>query len=326
MGYDSLRIELRYRHIWQTKWSDVDRRTNTLDLRGRQGGHGGGHDHRHAGPGSLPSMAGMNSSAAAAAGTAGAGVTRGRRARSLNRVHYGGNNGYNSTGPPHDDEEYLDEASTTSHEHLRFNDDFGANYYGGSSPRGAHPSGPRGGPSGGRPYHAGVGGVGGARHSGQKHYRSADNFLEGNTGEERDMHIIVRGGVYEVDLTEWKCHSLYWPGEAFDIMRGTWFNENGWQPVQCEYADRIEQEHLQRFLGHKMADYVWDSATSSRLEKQVRKSPSGTPHERWVGEGGLYPGLVVDIPCRLSMSGDLWLSTEQSLGTQYHSFQRNYGR
>ena len=25
MGYDSLRIELRYRHIWQTKWSDADR-------------------------------------------------------------------------------------------------------------------------------------------------------------------------------------------------------------------------------------------------------------------------------------------------------------
>ena len=98
-----------------------------------------------------------------------------------------------------------------------------------------------------------------------KQYRSADNFME----DDRDMHIIVRGGVYEVDLGEWKCHSLYWPGEAFDIMRGTWFYENTWQPVQCEYADRVEQEHLQRFLGHKMADYVWDSNTSQRLEKQV---------------------------------------------------------
>ena len=46
---------------------------------------------------------------------------------------------------------------------------------------------------------------------------------------------------------EWKCHSLYWPGEAFDIQRGTWFQEITWQPLQCEYADRIEQEHLNHF-------------------------------------------------------------------------------
>ncbi len=87
--------------------------------------------------------------------------------------------------------------------------------------------------------------------------------------EDRDMRIVVRGGVYEVDLAEWKCRSIYWPGEAFDIQRGTWFQEITWQPLQCEYADRIEQEHLNHFRGHKMADYVWDSATQQRLEKQV---------------------------------------------------------
>ena len=52
--------------------------------------------------------------------------------------------------------------------------------------------------------------------------RSADNFSE----DDRDMRIMVRGGVYEVDLAEWKCHSIYWPGEAFDIMRGTWYDMN----------------------------------------------------------------------------------------------------
>ena len=34
MGYDSLRIELRYRHIWQTKWSDADRNGNACALMG----------------------------------------------------------------------------------------------------------------------------------------------------------------------------------------------------------------------------------------------------------------------------------------------------
>ncbi len=80
----------------------------------------------------------------------------------------------------------------------------------------------------------------------------------------------------QVDLGEWKCHSLYWPGEAFDLLRGTWFHAENWQPVASEYADRIEQEHLQRFHGHKMADYVWDSSTSTRLEKQVTSDTVAT--------------------------------------------------
>ena len=220
MGYDSLRIELRYRHIWQTKWSDVDRRTNTMDN--------------------------LNSNASGGAGGVKRGMApgpRGRRARSLNRnVHYdrttAGNNGY--------DEEFDDDLDQQPPSPA---------YYSSSSPRSSMRGGSRGG---------GRGGGGGGRH-----YRSADNFMEGGIGDDRDMHIVVRGGVYEVDLAEWKCYSLYWPGEAFDIMRGTWFYEHTWQPVQCEYADKIEQEHLNRFLGHKMADYVWDSSTSQRLEKQV---------------------------------------------------------
>jgi len=84
-----------------------------------------------------------------------------------------------------------------------------------------------------------------------------------------ELRVVVRGGAYEVDLGEWKCASLYWPGEAFDLRRGVWFHGDTWQPVACEYADRIEREHLGRFLGHKMADYVWDAGTSTRLEKQV---------------------------------------------------------
>ena len=52
-------------------------------------------------------------------------------------------------------------------------------------------------------------------------------------------------------------------------MRGTWFHDQSWQPVDCEHADRIEAEHIKRFMGHKMADYVWDPRTSSRREIQV---------------------------------------------------------
>ena len=239
MGYDSLRIELRYRHIWQTKWSEADRRTNTFEvMRGRSPNANGGAS---------------------------------RRARSLNRTHF---NGYED-----DMSEYPEQHSVT------FRDDYNTTPYYSSSPATSRASGslPGGGvgPPGGR--------MGGR---GRQQFRpsSADNFSE----EDRDMHIIVRGGVYEVDLAEWKCHSLYWPGEAFDIMRGTWFYEHSWQPVQCEYADRIEQEHLQRFLGHKMADYVWDHQTSTRLEKQVSYYESSIPnnndicHRANIIKGGIH--------------------------------------
>ena len=99
----------------------------------------------------------------------------------------------------------------------------------------------------------------------KRHYRSEELI-----GDERDFFIVVRGGIYEVDLQEWKCNSIYWPGPGLEIMRGTWFHDTSWQPVECEHADRIEAEHIKRFLGHKMADYVWDAKTSMRREIQVR--------------------------------------------------------
>ena len=124
----------------------------------------------------------------------------------------------------------------------------------------------------------------------KRHHRSEEAAGE----DDRDFYIVVRGGIYEVDLNQWKCHSIYWPSPGLGIMRGTWFHDQvqnsslhfsyseyniictalhcplqSWQPVDCEHADRIEAEHIKRFLGHKMADYVWDPRTSSRRVIQV---------------------------------------------------------
>ena len=52
-------------------------------------------------------------------------------------------------------------------------------------------------------------------------------------------------------------------------MRGTWFHDTSWQPVDCEHADRIEAEHIKRFMGHKMADYIWDPTNQCRREVMV---------------------------------------------------------
>ena len=70
---------------------------------------------------------------------------------------------------------------------------------------------------------------------------------------------------------------MYWPGAGLEIMRGTWFHDTSWQPVDCEHADRIEGEHIKRFMGHKMADYIWDPTNSCRREVAVSEPPPSFP-------------------------------------------------
>ena len=80
MGYDSLRIELRYRHIWQTKWAAAANATTSED------GTIPTSSANNAGqPAGVP---GQNSGAPGTQGNAGP-QPRGRRSTSLNRnVHY----------------------------------------------------------------------------------------------------------------------------------------------------------------------------------------------------------------------------------------------
>ncbi|KAK7086335.1 Phospholipase ddhd1 [Halocaridina rubra] len=73
--------------------------------------------------------------------------------------------------------------------------------------------------------------------------------------------IVVRGGLYEVDVKHRKCESIYWQGEVFMISRGTWFYEGAWGPVEETIADRIEYEHLLNFRGHLLSSQRLDDAT-----------------------------------------------------------------
>jgi len=187
-GYDSLRIEIRYRHIWQTRWRSQN-------------------------------------------------MAHGRRAQSLNR-YYDRSAGESYSGSS-DEYNYSDPSQQYSRQQT-FN---------------SHP--PR------RKFSPSLA----ARHGkiSKRHYRSEELI-----GDDRDFYIVVRGGIYEVDLNEWKCNSVYWPGPGLEIMRGTWFHDTSWQPVDCEHADRIEAEHIKRFMGHKMADYIWDPTNQCRREVMVQ--------------------------------------------------------
>lgn len=76
---------------------------------------------------------------------------------------------------------------------------------------------------------------------------------------DRDQHrIVVRGGMYEVDLNTSKCDSIYWPGEECVITRGIWFYDGSWQPIDPEYSSNLEAVHLELFYGKNMSDYNTD--------------------------------------------------------------------
>ncbi|CAK9302753.1 unnamed protein product [Gordionus sp. m RMFG-2023] len=86
-------------------------------------------------------------------------------------------------------------------------------------------------------------------------YRQLHSSLKGLYTENFEP-ISVRGDLYEVDIIVKKCLPIYWHGDPVDVMRGTWFFDVGWQPLDEEYATQIEVEHLSKFAGWKANDTV----------------------------------------------------------------------
>ncbi|XP_076749269.1 phospholipase DDHD1 isoform X2 [Xylocopa sonorina] len=59
--------------------------------------------------------------------------------------------------------------------------------------------------------------------------------------------IVVKGGMYDVDLDKMKCVSIYCSGEEWEIMRGTWYYDGSWIPLETEQSKVIEEVHLNLF-------------------------------------------------------------------------------
>ncbi|KAL0280809.1 UNVERIFIED_CONTAM: hypothetical protein PYX00_001992 [Menopon gallinae] len=81
--------------------------------------------------------------------------------------------------------------------------------------------------------------------------------------------IIVRGGLYDVNLETWKCASIYWPGEECLITRGTWFYEGTWQPLEREQSNILEAKHLSMFQGHQLSEYTENESKGNVLHTET---------------------------------------------------------
>ncbi|XP_065259683.1 phospholipase DDHD1 isoform X3 [Chrysemys picta bellii] len=67
--------------------------------------------------------------------------------------------------------------------------------------------------------------------------------------------VCVRGGLYEVDVSSAECYPVYWQQtDKIPVMRGQWFIDGTWQPLEEEESNLIEQEHLSCFKGQQMQE------------------------------------------------------------------------
>ncbi|KAM5235299.1 phospholipase DDHD1 isoform 2-T2 [Ctenodactylus gundi] len=67
--------------------------------------------------------------------------------------------------------------------------------------------------------------------------------------------VCVRGGLYEVDVAQGECYPVYWnQADKIPVMRGQWFIDGTWQPLEEEESNLIEQEHLSCFRGQQMQE------------------------------------------------------------------------
>ncbi|XP_071961964.1 phospholipase DDHD1-like [Antedon mediterranea] len=77
-------------------------------------------------------------------------------------------------------------------------------------------------------------------------------YIHGEVSESGVDRIVVRGGLYEVDINEKKCYTIYWNEEATDVMRGMWHHYNTSEPLEEDLAKEVERKHLLHFRGQKI--------------------------------------------------------------------------
>ncbi|XP_062378893.1 phospholipase DDHD1 isoform X2 [Sardina pilchardus] len=152
------------------------------------------------------------------------------------------------------------------------------------------------------------------------------------SSEERDLDSInisveavcVRGGLYEVDVREKECYPVYWNRQdSIPVMRGQWFIDGTWLPMEEEESDLIETEHLAHFRGQQMQD-TFDSDTdvvaktvdSKDAIHSVKLSRS---HVDWhcVDEVYLYSDATTSKIAR-TVTQKLGFSKASSSGTRLH--------
>ncbi|XP_024861390.1 phospholipase DDHD1 isoform X2 [Kryptolebias marmoratus] len=134
--------------------------------------------------------------------------------------------------------------------------------------------------------------------------------------------VCVRGGLYEVDIKERKCCPVYWKQQDhIPVMRGQWFIDGTWLPLEEEESDLIEQEHLNHFRGQQMQDTFETDLVVKTVDSKdaIHSFKLSRTHVDWhsVDEVYLYSDATTSKIAR-TVTQKLGFSKASSSGTRLH--------
>ncbi|XP_002753960.1 phospholipase DDHD1 isoform X6 [Callithrix jacchus] len=170
--------------------------------------------------------------------------------------------------------------------------------------------------------------AGQASSSGEDDEDRACGFCQRTAGHEPEMvelvniePVCVRGGLYEVDVTQGECYPVYWnQADKIPVMRGQWFIDGTWQPLEEEESNLIEQEHLKCFRGQQMQENFDIEVSKSIDGKDAMHSfKLSRNHVDWhsVDEVYLYSDATTSKIAR-TVTQKLGFSKASSSGTRLH--------
>ncbi|NXI63452.1 DDHD1 Phospholipase, partial [Anseranas semipalmata] len=144
---------------------------------------------------------------------------------------------------------------------------------------------------------------------------------EPREGEAAVEPVCVRSGLYEVDVANAECYPVYWnQTEKIPVMRGQWFIDGTWQPLEEEESNLIEQEHLNRFRGQQLQE-SFDMEVSKPVDgkEAIHSLKLSRNHVDWhsVDEVYLYSDATTSKIAR-TVTQKLGFSKASSSGTRLH--------
>ncbi|NWX48970.1 DDHD1 Phospholipase, partial [Steatornis caripensis] len=133
--------------------------------------------------------------------------------------------------------------------------------------------------------------------------------------------VCVRSGLYEVDVASAESYPVYWnQTEKIPVMRGQWFIDGTWQPLEEEESNLIEQEHLNRFKGQQLQE-CFDMEVSKPVDgkEAIHSLKLSRNHVDWhsVDEVYLYSDATTSKIAR-TVTQKLGFSKASSSGTRLH--------
>ncbi|XP_053143245.1 phospholipase DDHD1 isoform X3 [Hemicordylus capensis] len=133
--------------------------------------------------------------------------------------------------------------------------------------------------------------------------------------------VCVRSGLYEVDVASAESYPVYWnQTEKIPVMRGQWFIDGTWQPLEEEESNLIEQEHLSCFKGQQLQEN-FDMEVSKPVDgkEAIHSLKLSRNHVDWhsVDEVYLYSDATTSKIAR-TVTQKLGFSKASSSGTRLH--------